>query len=148
MGYGKRLTFTGKTKNNNECYFWSDSEPSGFAFSISAVDDTHKFSVLDSEDTIVAEGVVTQVHEQQEETDMAVSKDGITKWVNVTLTCAITYHNRHHHGLMDMMALEDTETFMGSAVLRKARRSRKAELVAVENVFLQRLGNCTLIPDS
>lgn len=36
-GYGKRLTFASTSLNNNENYFWSDSHPEGYGFSIQAV---------------------------------------------------------------------------------------------------------------
>jgi hypothetical protein len=148
MGYGKRLTFTGETLNNNECYFWSDSEPEGFAFSIQAVDEGQKFIVMDSDETVVAEGFVDRIHEPQEEISTTSSKEGVTKHVNVTLTCSVKYYHRHHHGLVDVMVHENQETISGEAVLHKPRRSRKAKLVAIENVFLQRVGNCKLIPDN
>lgn len=147
MGYGKRLTFTGDQLNNNECYFWSDSEPVGYAFSIHAVDEGQKFLLMDSEEAVVGEGVVASIHEPQEEISMNAGKNGVTKRVNVTLTFSLTYYHRHHHGLVDIMVHENQETISGEAVLHKARGSRKASLVAIENIFLQRFGECKFIPD-
>ncbi|XP_005112035.1 uncharacterized protein LOC101847164 [Aplysia californica] len=147
MGYGKRLTFTGEQRNNNENYFWSDSEPEGYAFSIQAVDEGMKFLVMDVDEAVVGEGVVSRIHEPQEETTMTAGKDGVTKRVAVTLTCSVTYYHRHHYGLIDMMVHENQETISGEAVLHKSRKSRKASLVSVEGVFLQRVGQCKFIPD-
>lgn len=36
-GYGKRLTFSSENLNCNDNYFWSDSNPEGYGFSIQAV---------------------------------------------------------------------------------------------------------------
>ena len=44
LGYGRRLTFQGDRLNNNDCYFWSDSSPTGFAFSIQALKEGDVFT--------------------------------------------------------------------------------------------------------
>lgn len=42
-GYGKRLTFASNNLNNNGNYFWSDTNPEGYGFSIEAVSPGDKF---------------------------------------------------------------------------------------------------------
>ena len=144
-----RLTFSGDSLNNNDCFFWSDSDPEGFAFSIQAVDEGSNFLItVDGEEGVVGEARITKIHEPQEETSMTSHKDGsVVKSVHVTMTLSLTYYHRHHHGLVDVMHREDTESVSGDAMLTKAKRSRRAELSVVDNVFLQRFGKCKLIPD-
>lgn len=149
MGYGKRLTFSGDSLNNNDCFFWSDSDPEGFAFSIQAVEEGTNFLItVRGEEGVVGEAQVTSVHDCQEETAMTSQADGgVSKQVDVTLTLCVTYYHRHHHGLVDVMQRSHTEVTHGTATLSKPRRSRRAELTSVNNVFLQRFGRCQLIPD-
>ncbi|RUS70881.1 hypothetical protein EGW08_021361 [Elysia chlorotica] len=147
MGYGQRLTFQDDQLNNNECYFWSDSEPEGYAFNIHAVDEGQKFLIQGEDDAVLGEGCVEAIHEPQEETSMTAEKGRVTKHVKVTLTCSITYYHRHHHGLMELMAHEDQETVTGNALVVRPRSSAKATLQAIEGIFLPRLGNCKFVPD-
>ncbi|GFR84282.1 glutamate synthase [NADH], amyloplastic [Elysia marginata] len=147
MGYGRRLTFQDDQHNNNECYFWSDSEPAGYAFNIHAVDIGQKFLIQGEDDAVLGEGCVEAIHEPQEETSMTAVEGHVTKHVAVALTCRITYYLKHHYGLMELMAHEDQETITGDAVLVRPRPSAKATLEAIEGVFLPRLGNCKFVPD-
>jgi hypothetical protein len=49
-GYSKRLTFEADTNslNNNSNYFWSDSNPNGFAFELEVVSPGDKFTLQDA----------------------------------------------------------------------------------------------------
>ncbi|GFN84678.1 glutamate synthase [Plakobranchus ocellatus] len=147
MGYGRRLTFEDDTLNHNECYFWSDSEPSGFAFSIHAVDEGQKFLIQDEDDAVLGEVCVEAIHEPQEESSMEAVKGRVTKYVAVTLTCQVTYYHKHHHGLIELMAHEELETVSGQAVMVRPKASAKASLQAIESIFLPRLGKCKFVPD-
>ncbi|KAK6985792.1 hypothetical protein BgiMline_015392 [Biomphalaria glabrata] len=145
-GYGARLTFSGETLNDDN-FFWSDSDPDGFAFSIHAVDADQKFLIQDVRGKVVGEGIVERIHGPQQETNMITGKNGVTKHVDVTLTCCITYYKQHHYGLKEMMVHESQETVTGEAILFKPRSSRKANLLAIEGVFLPRIGDCKFVPD-
>ena len=55
LGYGRRLTFQGDRLNNNDCYFWSDSSPTGFAFSIQALKEGDVFTLFNSDSIPIGE---------------------------------------------------------------------------------------------
>uniref|UniRef100_A0A0B6ZCX1 Uncharacterized protein n=2 Tax=Arion vulgaris TaxID=1028688 RepID=A0A0B6ZCX1_9EUPU len=148
MGYGRRMTFSGDQLNNNDCYFWSDTEPNGYAVSIQAVQVGQKFIIQNSFDTEVGEGIIEKVCAPQEEISMDSGKFGVTKHVRVTIACAVTYYQRHHYGLKELLCPKNLEIISGEAVLSKPRSSRKANFVNIEKVFLPRVGHCKLIPDS
>lgn len=67
LGYGKRLTFSGETLNNNENYFWSDSRPEGYAFTVSAVEAGDKFVIYDEMSRVVGDVDIIEVDERQTE---------------------------------------------------------------------------------
>lgn len=149
MGYGRRLTFTGDSPNYNDCFFWSDSEPRGFAFSIQAVRKDQRFVVVDKNDMVVGEAAVIKADHRQEETSTQIDDvtGRIRKRVRVRLMCEIKYHQRPHRGLLELMSAENVESMSGDAVVGREKGSRKASLFAVENVCLQLAGPCKLIPE-
>ena len=55
LGYGRRLTFSGDRLNFNECFFWSDSNPSGFGFSLEAIKEGDVFTITNSQSIPVGE---------------------------------------------------------------------------------------------
>ena len=68
LGYGKRLTFTGNSLNFNDNYFWSDSDPNGFAFSLDAVQPADRLTIYGNDGSgIIGEVKVEQVPGIQEE---------------------------------------------------------------------------------
>ena len=68
LGYGKRLTFTGDSLNFNDNYFWSDSDPNGFAFSLDAVQPADRLTVYGNDGSgIIGEVKVERVPRIQEE---------------------------------------------------------------------------------
>lgn len=146
MGYGRRLTFSGESLNHNDNYFWSDSHPEGFAFSLHAVSPNHQFLIVDGDEAVVGEAAVVTVHEQLE-VAMTSGKNGVTKRVKVNMTLALTYYHKHHHGLIEMTPHESEEAVTGEAELHKGRGMREAGLVAIDSVYLQRWGMCKLLPD-
>jgi len=147
MGYGRRITFAGDTLNHTDNFFWSDSHPEGFAFSISACEEGQGFLVADGEGHVVGEATVTRVTDPQHEVTMTSSKAvGVTKKVKVTMTLQLTYYHRHHHGLVEITPHEAEETVTGEAELLKGRGQREAQVTVIDSVFLQRWGMCKLLP--
>lgn len=147
MGYGRRLTFSSDVLNSNEFYFWSDSEPNGFAFSIQAVEIGQKFIVQDSMDSEVGEVVINKICGPQEEVSMDSGENGVIKRVHVTVMCSVTYYQRHNHGLIELVSSKNEEVMTGEAILSKPRAVRKAKLASIDRAFLARVGHCKLIPD-
>ncbi|ESO83469.1 hypothetical protein LOTGIDRAFT_236612 [Lottia gigantea] len=143
MGYGKRLTFTGDTLNDKDCYFWSDSHPEGFAFNIAAVKQNEKFIILNSLMEPIGEAVVNYVNEDQHEESSEVVNGVVTKKVRVTLQCSVNFSQKRYHGLVDLHQT-NFETINGTALLTKQKRERKAKLDLIENVFLGNFGTCSL----
>lgn len=68
LGYGKRLTFTGDSLNFNDNYFWSDSDPRGFAFSLDAVQPADRLTIYGNNGVgVIGEVKVERVPGVQEE---------------------------------------------------------------------------------
>jgi len=65
QGYGKRLTFESEDILNNNNYFWSDSSPMGYAFSIHVIDVATTFLVYENE-KFIGTCLVKSVHDEQE----------------------------------------------------------------------------------
>lgn len=55
LGYGRRLTFQGDLNSFNNCCFWSDSSPTGFAFNIQAVKEGDVFTIFSSKSVPLGE---------------------------------------------------------------------------------------------
>lgn len=60
-GYGKRITFVGDSYNSNDNYFWSDTHPEGYGFSLSLVQEGDKFTLIDANGFPVATAEVNKV---------------------------------------------------------------------------------------
>jgi hypothetical protein len=74
IGYGKRLTFEGEKYNFNDNYFWSDSEPNGFGFTLVAVQSSDKLTIYGSDGSgVIGEVKVERVIGHQEEISSQVS---------------------------------------------------------------------------
>ena len=74
LGYGKRLTFTGDSLNFNDNYFWSDSDPNGFAFSLDGVQVEDKLTAYAADESgVIGEVKVERIHGVQEEISSEVS---------------------------------------------------------------------------
>lgn len=98
-------------------------------------------------DSEVGEVIIKKICGPQEEVSMDVGKNGVIKRVHVTIMCSVTYFQRHHCGLKDLVSSKNEEVMTGEAVLSKPRSARKASLTSIERVFLSRIGHCKLIPD-
>ncbi|KAK4312464.1 hypothetical protein Pmani_016127 [Petrolisthes manimaculis] len=124
-GYGKRLTFAGDKLNNNENYFWSDSNPEGYGFTIQAVSPGDYFRIRSSCDEDLGRARVFRADVPQVEESTTISTEGhLTKRVRVTLTCDITFNNEEDHTLI----------VTGTAVVE--RRGRVARVSRLEEVAL------------
>ncbi|KAK7486611.1 hypothetical protein BaRGS_00022136 [Batillaria attramentaria] len=161
LGYGKRLTFTGESLNFNDNYFWSDSDPNGFAFSLEAVREGDRLSIYGNNGSGVLERSRSRGRLVRRKKFLAsnskntgiyifvvhfflqVVNGDVIKRVRVTMRCNVIYHH-HSHGRVDYK-LHDMETLTGEAVLVKKRGSRVAALDSVHNVYLSHCNHpCTL----
>lgn len=144
LGYGKRITFAGDSLNFNDNYFWSDSDPNGFAFSLDAVQPGDKMTVYGCNGTgVVGEVKVERVPGIQDEITTEVVNGDVIKRVSLTLECSVTYFQRQH-GMVNLR-LQDMERMSGEAIVIKRKGSRVAALDCVYNVSLACMsGPCTL----
>lgn len=141
LGYGKRLTFSGETLNNNENYFWSDSRPEGYAFRVCAVEAGDKFVIYDEMSRVVGDVDIIEVDENQTEEKTVYEPDYVTKIVRVRLTANTQYH-LHHGMLMDVT--DHMTNLEGTAVLVRHRGSMAATLQQISDVHVPRIGKCSL----
>lgn len=141
LGYGKRLTFSGETLNNNENYFWSDSRPEGYAFRVCAVEAGDKFVIYDEMSRVVGDVDIIEVDENQTEEKTVYEPDYVTKIVRVRLTANTQYH-LHHGMLMDVT--DHMTNLEGTAVLVRHRGSMAATLQQISDVHVPRIGRCSL----
>ncbi|KAL8573585.1 hypothetical protein ACOMHN_047855 [Nucella lapillus] len=147
LGYGKRLTFAGDSLNFNDNYFWSDSDPNGFAFSLDAVHLGHQMMVYGAEGSgVIGEVKVVRVPGVQEEISSEVVNGDIIKRARVTLECQVTYY-QCQHGRVNLK-LHDVERMTGEAIVVKRKKSRAAVLDCIHDVTLACVpGTCTLQVD-
>jgi len=92
MGYGKRITFASDRRNENDNYFWSDSYPDGYGFSIHVINTGEKFTICDANHLAIGTCEVIEVEEGQVEIEdeETVGDDGrVTKHVQVELLCNV-----------------------------------------------------------
>ncbi|KAJ8315657.1 hypothetical protein KUTeg_007807 [Tegillarca granosa] len=146
MGYGKRLTFRGERRNLNECYFWSDSHPEGFAFSLQAVEKSQKFIIYNSMRLPVGDATVESSNFPQIEESTECKNGSVKKFVRVRITCVINYHHRHHGNLMGVHN-QDLEVVEGVAEVVKNKGFREASVVCINDVFLPRIGTCSFLKE-
>lgn len=87
MGYGKRLTFASEKRNANDNYFWSDSYPSGYGFSIHVISVGEKFTICDANHLAIGTCEIIEVDEAQFELedDETVEDSVVTKHVEVEM---------------------------------------------------------------
>lgn len=124
-GYGKRLTFASTSLNNNENYFWSDSHPEGYGFSIQAVVPGDSFKIMSSSGEEVGRAQVFRADLPQVEESSTVSSEGhVTKRVRVTVTCDVTFHG------------EDDRTLAVTGTAVVVRRGRVARALRLEDVAI------------
>lgn len=135
MGYGKRITFDGDRSN----YFYSDTNPAGFGFSLVAAEVEDVFAVT-MEESIhpIAEAHLIDVAAQRE-LATEVKRDGsVVKKVAVTFTCVVNYSG-NHHGLMPLYSQERLHTTALAYIVKK-KGARKAFTTCLENIELKHHG--------
>lgn len=143
MGYGKRLTFKSDTRNLNDCYFWTDNNPEGFGFSISAISKGDNFMIYDAMNQSVGELVIESVEGPQIEESMTACKGEVRKMVRVRFTCSVHRHVKFEHNLYTN-GINDIQVAEGEAELVKTRKSKEASISCIKNVYLNDIGRCTL----
>lgn len=86
QGYGKRLTFESKDILENDNYFWSDSNDTGFAFSIQVLFPAgEEYEVHDSHDRCIGSFSLQTVSEKQKVTGVVIEEGLVNVHVNVDL---------------------------------------------------------------
>ncbi|ELT96169.1 hypothetical protein CAPTEDRAFT_177942 [Capitella teleta] len=143
IGYGKRITFESQLKNSNDNYFYSDTFPAGYGFSVVAIADGDAFTVVDDDDDApVGEGVITQVGLQKEISSHVEEDGSVVKRVAVQFCCDVKYGS-NKHGLLPLFH-EYTLLLNGVAVMVKRKAGRLAETESIEQLELPLLGSCRL----
>lgn len=89
QGYGKRLTFESDGMLENENFFWTDSNKSGYAFAIDALTDGDVF-VTKIGNAKLGFACISNVEENQKVISSEILGDEITKRVKVNFGCQIT----------------------------------------------------------
>jgi len=142
MGYGKRITFEGDTLNQNSNYFYSDTNPAGFALSLVAVSAGDQFTVTTPEtEHPVAEVRLIEV-ESQEEIDCVVEEDmNLVKRVQLSFCFDVDYAS--DHGLMALYSRQRLQA-TGTAVVERKKNARKAFTTFIEGIELPHHGPVTL----
>ncbi|XP_064628384.1 uncharacterized protein LOC135487985 [Lineus longissimus] len=144
LGYGKRITFEGSTKNYNPNFFWSDSVPEGYGFSIQAVAKGDKFAAVTDEGRPAAEINVEDIL-QQKEISQELNNGAILKTIKVTLVCDIV-HMTDPHGMMPLRSNSLNTVIEAKAVLQKLKGAREAVLKEVWASEVPFIGCCLLQP--
>lgn len=141
MGYGKRITFEGDTLNHNSNYFYSDTHPNGYGFSLVAAEPNDLFVVHD-DTRPVAEARLENVLIEKELSSEVKENGSLVKKVAITFTCTVQYFG-DKHGLMPLYTSERLH-LDGMAIIVRNKRACKAYTKVIKHVELQHFGNVTL----
>ena len=142
LGYGRRMTFQGDSLNFNDCFFWSDSIPNGYALNIQALREGDVFIVTDAEQQTVGSVEVQKVDFPQIENNTFIEGNAVVKNVKVRFACFLKMFN-HHQNLMNVNT-QDFEVVEGTALLVKEKGSKEAVVKCINDVHFNTLGKCTL----
>lgn len=142
MGYGRRFTFKGERLNFNDCCFWSDSIPSGYAFSINAVREGDTYKILDADSSEIGSATIQSVDFAQTEKNTLVEGGNVVKNVAVRFSCLLKLHT-HNHSLINVNT-QDYEVVEGVAQLVKEKGSKEAVVKCIKDVHFKSVGRCTL----
>ncbi|CAG9561866.1 unnamed protein product [Danaus chrysippus] len=94
-GFARRLTFepVDSTLNENNNYFWTDSNPDGFVFEIEAVSVGEKFTIYDANHEPQGILEIVQQQKNQIELEQKISEDGtIEKKVKINTLCKVEWY--------------------------------------------------------
>ncbi|XP_076064177.1 uncharacterized protein LOC143038612 [Oratosquilla oratoria] len=123
-GYGKRLTFASSSHNHNDNYFWSDTHPEGYGFSIEVLAAGDSFRIEDKCGNDLGRAVVFRADAPQLEEDMEVTNNGhVIKRVRVTFTCDVNFNGE-----------DSTVAVTGTAVATRRSRGGQASVTHIEDV--------------
>ncbi|XP_035687219.1 uncharacterized protein LOC118423246 [Branchiostoma floridae] len=139
-GYGKRITFQGEKLNKNSNYFWSDSHPNGFGFSIVAVNTNDEYTLCSMDGRPIGKVHVGSVPLPQREITSEVVDGKVVKRILVTMTCTVQYEEERH-GFRSVLQDEDF-VVTGIALVEKEKGSRQANLKTIEDITLPIIGRC------
>lgn len=149
LGYGRRLTFKGDTLNFNDCFFWTDSSPNGFAFTINAIKEGDEFSIIDADHQHIGTAIVQDTEFPQIEEETIVKGTAIVKTVKVRFSCFVKHNNLNlGAGSLINVNAQDFEMVEGIAELVKERGSKEAVVRCIKNVYFQSYGKCNLHSES
>ena len=137
QGYGRRLTFESDEVLQNENFFWTDSNQSGYAFSIEAVaiGDVFVTKIGHAE---IGHVKITQVEEEQKIVSSEVQGDEVVKRVKVGFGCKLTEEDVDED-FDEKLSLR----FQGVAKLVKRKSTRKCEVKEIR--ILSRSGTAVLL---
>jgi len=147
LGYGRRMTFEGDSLNFNYNYFWSDSIPSGFAFSVEAVREGDNFVISDSNSQEIGCVEVEKVDFPQVEESTHMEGKSVVKHVNVRFACFLKMNMFNNPRLINVNT-QEVEIVNGVAELVKERGSNGTVVRCIKDVYFQSLGWCTLYRES
>ncbi|XP_071800934.1 uncharacterized protein [Asterias amurensis] len=142
QGYGRRLTFTGSL-NDNPNFFWSDSDPSGYAFSMVAVDAGDQMVLTDLARRPIGRGTVEEVSPCQTELGTEITKDKtIIKRISVIMKVLLRYSCERH----GMRSIRANETVIVRGVARVVKHAGKSQAFTkcIEQIELPIQGECML----
>lgn len=142
LGYGRRLTFSGDRLNFNDCFFWSDSSPSGFAFNVQALREGDVFTITNSQSIPIGEITVESVDHPQVELETRIENDSVVKSVHARFTNTVRFFA--HHNLLDVHSSQEVGAVEGIAELVKLKGSKEAFVRCIKNVNFPKLGQCNL----
>ncbi|XP_072178195.1 uncharacterized protein [Diadema setosum] len=145
QGYGKRLTFESTLANINPNYFWSDTHPNGYAFTISAVQPGEQFVLCHPSRRPFGRATVVAASQHQIEVDSQTEGKISSKSILVAMRIAVTYTCAPH----GMLSLRADEVFdvTGVALVVKASSSSKAVTKVIQEVMIPRQGECLLFSE-
>ncbi|XP_052811561.1 uncharacterized protein LOC128239116 [Mya arenaria] len=148
LGYARRLTFQGDRLNFNDCFFWTDSNPNGFAFTIEAVREGDAYRVVDADGQEVGHVEVHKVDFPQIELGTKIEDNSsVVKNVRVRFACSVKHTHFSDHSLINVNT-QDFEIVEGIAELVKGRGQKEAVVRCVRDVHFKSLGRCTLHRDT
>ncbi|XP_038048017.1 uncharacterized protein LOC119722077 [Patiria miniata] len=148
QGYGKRLTFTSESLNDNTNFFWSDTNPSGYGFGIVAVQTGDEMVLTDLARRPIGTGTVEEASPCQLELgtetldDRDTGKKALVKRVSVIMKVRLRY-TCERHGIRSIRASE-TVIVRGVAQVIKRSGESKAYTKCIEQLELPHLGECLL----
>ncbi|XP_032517000.2 uncharacterized protein LOC116769910 isoform X1 [Danaus plexippus] len=122
-GFARRLTFepVDSTLNENNNYFWTDSNPDGFVFEIEAVSVGEKFTIYDANHEPQGILEIVQQQKNQIELEQKISEDGtIEKKVKINTLCKVEwYENDGITKLVPMTGIAILVKGKGNAVVTR-----------------------------